>query len=84
MKQTILLFICAVSFFQTFAQEKANLVNEPGKMYQPKYCLFYDNHTMPACPDVGKNFDAEAFTDRIKSCGVDEITLQFGYGLLQY
>ena len=23
------------------------------KMHQPKYCLFYDNHTMPACPDVG-------------------------------
>ncbi len=43
-------------------------------MHQPKYCLFYDNHTMPACPDVGENFDAELFTDRIKACGVDYLT----------
>jgi hypothetical protein len=34
-------------------------------MHQPKYCLFYDNHTMPACPDVGANFDVEAFSHRI-------------------
>lgn len=32
------------------------------EMHNPKYCLFYDNHTMPACPDVGENFDAELFT----------------------
>ena len=43
-------------------------------MHEPKYCLFYDNHTMPACPDVGENFDAELFTDRIKNCGVDYLT----------
>ncbi|MFA6102715.1 MAG: hypothetical protein WCV67_05085 [Victivallaceae bacterium] len=43
-------------------------------MHNPKYCLFYDNHTMPACPDVGENFDAELFTDRIKACGVDYLT----------
>lgn len=43
-------------------------------MPSPKYCLFYDNHTMPACPDVGKNFDAEKFTDRVKACGVDFLT----------
>lgn len=40
-------------------------------MYQPRYCLFYDNHTMKAVPDVGANFDVEAFTDRIKDCGAD-------------
>lgn len=40
-------------------------------MHIPKYSLFYDNHTMPACPDVGANFDVEAFTDRIKSANVD-------------
>ncbi|MBT3374571.1 MAG: hypothetical protein HN742_22140 [Lentisphaerae bacterium] len=40
-------------------------------MHQPKWCLFYDFHTMPACPDVGAAFDADAFTDRIKACGVD-------------
>lgn len=39
--------------------------------HQPKYCLFYDNHTMPACPDVGENFDVEAFTDKIKAANVD-------------
>ncbi|MDR2916866.1 MAG: alpha-L-fucosidase [Tannerella sp.] len=40
-------------------------------MHQPKYCLFYDNHTMKAIPDVGENFDVEAFTDKVKDCGVD-------------
>lgn len=44
------------------------------KIHQPKYCLFFDNHTMPACPDVGKDFDVEKFTDRIKDCGVDYLT----------
>lgn len=39
--------------------------------HQPKYCLFYDNHTMPACPDVGENFDVEIFTDKIKAANVD-------------
>lgn len=39
--------------------------------HQPKYCLFYDNHTIPACPDVGENFDVEIFTDKIKAANVD-------------
>ena len=43
-------------------------------MHTPKYCLFYDNHTMKACPDVGAGFDAEEFTDRIAACGVDYLT----------
>lgn len=43
-------------------------------MHNPKYCLFYDNHTMPSCPDVGEHFDAELFTDRIRACGVDFLT----------
>ena len=42
-------------------------------MHQPKWALFYDFHTMPACPDVGKRFDVEAFTDRVKACGVDYV-----------
>ncbi|MBC7286509.1 MAG: alpha-L-fucosidase [Armatimonadetes bacterium] len=42
-------------------------------MHQPKWCLFYDVHTMPTCPDVGAGFDPEAFADRIKACGVDYI-----------
>jgi len=28
---------------------------------------------MPACPDVGAGFDAEAFADRLKACGVDYV-----------
>ncbi|MDD5728882.1 MAG: alpha-L-fucosidase, partial [Victivallales bacterium] len=43
-------------------------------MHKPKYCLFYDNHTMKACPEVGDNFDVEKFTDRIRACGVDYVT----------
>jgi hypothetical protein len=58
---------------QLFSQETMS-TKIPVKMHQPKYCLFYDNHTMPACPDVGENFDVEAFTDRIKRCGVDYLT----------
>lgn len=40
-------------------------------MHNPKWCLFFDFHTMPTCPDVGAGFDADAFTDRVKACGVD-------------
>ncbi len=29
---------------------------------------------MPAIPDYGETFDADAFTDRIKACGVDYLT----------
>lgn len=39
-----------------------------------KYALFYDFHTMATNPEVGVNFDAEAFTDQISSCGVDFLT----------
>jgi hypothetical protein len=60
--------------FQAFPQRNQPDKKELSKMHQPKYCLFYDNHTMPACPDVGANFDAEVFTDRLKKCGVDYLT----------
>jgi len=43
-------------------------------MHKPKWCLFYDNHTMAMLPDVGKGFDVERFTDRVKACGVDFLT----------
>ena len=39
-----------------------------------KYGLFFDFHTSTEIPDVGESFDAEAFTDQLKSCGVDFIT----------
>lgn len=42
-------------------------------MHDPKWALFFDFHTMPANPDVGKAFDTDAITDWIKECGVDFI-----------
>ncbi len=39
-----------------------------------RYSLFFDNHTMKACPDVGANFDARKFVAEVKSCGVDFLT----------
>jgi len=72
--KTILLFTFLLVTAQAFSQKKASVPDQNKKMHQPKYCLFYDNHTMPACPDVGENFDAEEFTDRIKQCGVDYLT----------
>ena len=39
-------------------------------MTVPKWCLFFDFHTMPANPDVGKGFDMEAITDRFVKAGV--------------
>ena len=55
-------------------QVKSKETGKSENIHHPKYCLFYDNHTMPAVPDVGKNFDMEAFTDRIKDCRVDYLT----------
>lgn len=74
MKKILVFFACVALFAQAYALRKANLIIEKDQKNQPKYCLFYDNHTMPACPDVGANFDVEAFTDRIKRCGVDYLT----------
>ena len=39
----------------------------------PKWCLFFDFHTMPANPDVGKAFDFEAITDRFQQAGVQYV-----------
>ena len=43
-------------------------------MHKIKYALFYDFHTTPLHPGVGKNFDAETLTDRFLECGVDYVT----------
>ena len=40
-------------------------------MHQVKYALFFDNHTQFEIPDVGRDFDAEYVTDRVKECGAD-------------
>ena len=40
-------------------------------MHKPKYALFFDNHTMAKCPDVGADFNAEEFAGRIHDCGTD-------------
>lgn len=74
MKKIVVILIYLVVVIQVFSQVKDELSKGPQKMHEPKYCLFYDNHTMPACPDVGENFDVEAFTDRLKRCGVDYLT----------
>lgn len=39
----------------------------------PRWCLFFDFHTMPANPDVGKGFDIEAITDRFVEAGVQYV-----------
>jgi len=72
MKKIILIGL--IAGISVFSQTTTLLAVGPEKMPQPKYSLFYDNHTMPACPDVGETFDADAFTDRIKRCGVDYLT----------
>ena len=61
------LFFCP----SAFSQSRSSF---PDKMHVPKYALFFDNHTMPSFPDMGKNFDVEAFTDQLKRCGVDYVT----------
>ncbi len=43
-------------------------------MHKIKYALFYDFHTSPLHPDVGKEFDAEKITDRFVECGIDYVT----------
>jgi len=40
-------------------------------MHNSKYALFFDNHTMAACPDVAADFNAEEFAGRISDCGAD-------------
>ena len=40
-------------------------------MQNVTYGLFFDNHTHIENPDVGKNFDAEVFTDNLKKCKVN-------------
>ena len=40
-------------------------------MHKPKYALFFDNHTMAACHDVGLDFNADEFSKRVKDCGAD-------------
>lgn len=42
-------------------------------MHTPRWSLFYDFHTMPACPDVGAGFDVDAFVEHLKRCGVDYV-----------
>ncbi|MDD5597861.1 MAG: beta-galactosidase trimerization domain-containing protein [Victivallaceae bacterium] len=36
-----------------------------------RYGLFYDFHTMPACPDVGLNFDADKLVKHALACKAD-------------
>lgn len=36
--------------------------------------MFFDNHTMRDCPDVGADFDADEFVGRIADCEIDFAT----------
>ena len=74
MQRFILSTICFMISLAGLTQNNRGYTNSPGKIHNPKYCLFYDNHTMPACPDVGETFDVEEFTDKLKACGVDYLT----------
>ena len=40
-------------------------------MHHPKYAMFFDMHTMKACPDVGRDFHADIFAENLKKTGVD-------------
>ena len=40
-------------------------------VHEPKWCVFFDFHTMPANPDVGKGFDFDAITGQLADAGVD-------------
>ena len=42
-------------------------------MFYPRYSMFFDMHTMQACPDVGHAFDAEEFAEQLKHAGVELI-----------
>lgn len=42
-------------------------------MHDPKWCLFFDFHTMPANPDVGRAFDMDAIVESFAACAVDYV-----------
>ena len=44
-------------------------------MFDPRYTLFYDNHTQEQIYDYGVNFDPAAFVREVKRCGVDFLTI---------
>ena len=57
MKKLIILGICIASVFPVHSQKKAKMIQDIGQMHNPKYALFYVNHTIPVCPIVGENID---------------------------
>jgi hypothetical protein len=68
LRHSLLIFLFSLPYLKAYSQTK-----EAGVIPQPKYCLFFDNNTMPACPEVGAGFDAVAFTERIKQCGAGHL-----------
>lgn len=44
-------------------------------MFDPKYVLFYDNHTQKEVYDYAVNFDPVSFVQQVKRCGVDYLTI---------
>jgi hypothetical protein len=55
------------------AQRAGTAKRQQNLKHDPKWCLFFDFHTQPACPDVGKTFDANAIADFFQECGVDYV-----------
>ena len=43
-------------------------------MFRPSHALFYDFHTSPNYPDLGKYFNAGDFADFLVECGIDFLT----------
>ncbi|MEW6749712.1 MAG: alpha-amylase family protein [Candidatus Latescibacterota bacterium] len=42
-------------------------------MHGPRWCIFFDFHTMPANPDVGRGFDFDRITGQLADAGVDYV-----------
>lgn len=53
-EKIVFLLISLMVSGNVFPQGKSVTVYSSGKIHQPKYCLFYDNHTMSAIPDYGE------------------------------
>lgn len=43
-------------------------------VYYPQYALFYDFHTSPILKNIGKNFNADAFAERLARNNIDFVS----------
>ena len=54
-------------------KEMDRQIIQGGKMNYPKYAMFFDMHTMQACPDVGHEFCADEFAENLKNAHVEPV-----------